>query len=99
MRRDMAASQAEVMGKAFANAKIQIMGGDGAFFDRFVRAVSLGQSVEGALDQSETLKNLLNEATRPGGDGSSLANIVNTLGKDEGTRQKLAELLTRPAKK
>jgi uncharacterized membrane protein YqiK len=100
MRRDMAASQAEVMGKAFANAKIQIMGGDGAFFDRFVRAVSLGQSVEGALEQSDTLKNLLAEATRGGEAGSSsLSSLVNTLGKDEGTRQKLAELLTRPTKK
>lgn len=99
VRRDMAAAQAEVMGKAFANAKIQIMGGDGAFFDKFVRAVSLGQSVEGALEQSDTLKNLLNEATKGGGSGDgSLANIVNTLGKDEGTRQKLAELLTRPAR-
>ena len=99
VRRDMAAAQAEVMGKAFANAKIQIMGGDGQFFDRFVRAVSLGQSVEGALEHSDTLKNLLAEATKPGNDGSSLTSLIGTLGKDEGTRQKLAELLTRPAKK
>jgi hypothetical protein len=61
LRKDMAEAQARVMGEALGHAKIQIVGGDGQFFDRFVRAVSLGQSVDGAIDQSETLRALIGE--------------------------------------
>jgi uncharacterized membrane protein YqiK len=61
VRKDIAASQAQVLAQAMANAKINIVGGDGAFFDQFVRAVSLGQSVDGAVNNSEQLKVLLKE--------------------------------------
>jgi hypothetical protein len=40
------------MGKA----KIQIVGGDGQFFDQFVKAISLGQGVDGTLQNSEALQ-------------------------------------------
>ena len=50
----IAEEQAKVMGSAFEQAKINIVGGDGAFFDRFVKAVSLGQSMDGFVDNSET---------------------------------------------
>ena len=33
-------------------------GGDGAFFDRFVKAVSVGKSLDATVDSSETLKTL-----------------------------------------
>jgi hypothetical protein len=44
VRQHMAQAQAEVMAQAMAQAKINIVGGDGEFFDRFVKAVTLGQS-------------------------------------------------------
>ena len=61
MRRHVAAEQAKVMGEAFKSAKVNIVGGDGHFFEQFMRAVSLGQSVDGAVDQSDVLKKLFAE--------------------------------------
>ncbi len=61
VKKDIAASQAQVMAQAMANAKINIVGGDGQFFDQFVKAVSLGQSVDGAIGNSDQLKLLLKE--------------------------------------
>lgn len=59
VKRDIAEQQAKVMGTAFGQAKINIMGGDGAFFDQFMKAVTLGQSVDGAISHSDSLKTLL----------------------------------------
>ena len=53
--------QAKVLAEAFSHAKINIVGGDGQFFDRFVKAVAVGQSVDGALDHSETLRTVLSD--------------------------------------
>lgn len=55
VRRDVAEAQAKVMAEAMGSAKINIVGGDGQFFDRFVRAVSLGQSMDAAVDHSKVL--------------------------------------------
>jgi uncharacterized membrane protein YqiK len=59
VRKDIAHAQAEVLAKAFANAKFQIVGGDGQFFERFVKAVSFGTAVDGAMDHGESLKKAL----------------------------------------
>jgi uncharacterized membrane protein YqiK len=59
----MVESQAKVLAEAFSHAKINIVGGDGQFFQRFVQAVTLGQSVDGALEQGETLRSLFREYT------------------------------------
>ena len=59
MKRDIAQSQATVMAEAMSKAKINIVGGDGAFFDQFVKAVSLGNSVDGAIQNSDSLKTFL----------------------------------------
>ncbi len=52
----IAAEQSRVLGAAFANAKIDIVGGDGAFFDRFVNAVSLGKSIDAVVQRSSTVR-------------------------------------------
>ncbi|MFT3709180.1 MAG: hypothetical protein QM817_16175 [Archangium sp.] len=59
VRKDIAASQAEVLAKSLASAKINIVGGDGAFFDQFVRAVSLSHSIEATATSTDTAKTLL----------------------------------------
>lgn len=59
VRRDIAASQAEVLARALTNAKINIVGGDGQFFDQFVKAVSLSHSIEATATSTETTKTLL----------------------------------------
>lgn len=67
-RKAIAEQQSAVLARAFEHAKIQIVGGDGQFFDRFVKAVSLGQSFDTTLDQSETLRSVLGGYL--GGDGN-----------------------------
>ena len=63
-----------MLAKAFGNARINIVGGDGQFFQRFVSAISLGQSVDSTLEQSDTLRALLREVVSSSdGDGSLLA--------------------------
>ena len=51
----IAAEQSRVLGEAFKNAKIDIVGGDGAFFDRFVNAISLGKSIDAVVQKSTTV--------------------------------------------
>ena len=52
----IAAEQSRVLGEAFKNAKIDIVGGDGAFFDRFVNAISLGKSIDAVVQKSDTVQ-------------------------------------------
>ena len=57
----IAEQQAKVLAVALEHAKIDIVGGDGAFFDRFVNAVGTAKTIDGTVDHSETLKKLLGE--------------------------------------
>ena len=57
----IAEHQAHVLAAALEHAKINIVGGDGEFFDRFVKAVSTGNAIDGTIQSSETLKKLLGE--------------------------------------
>lgn len=81
-RKEIAAAQAQVLAEAFGKAKINIVGGDGQFFDRFVGAISLGQAVDGALEQSQALRGLVSELvktdSRKAADGleAALANLA-----------------------
>lgn len=56
VRKDVAEAQSKVLAEAFSHAKFQIVGGDGQFFERFVKAVTVGTSVDGALDHGEALR-------------------------------------------
>lgn len=61
IRQHVAQAQAEILSQAFASANLNIVGGDGEFFDRFVKAVTFGQSIDGAVNSSESLKALSQE--------------------------------------
>ena len=52
----IAKEQAEVLGVALKNAKIDIVGGEGQYFDSFVRALSVGKGIDGAVNKSQTLQ-------------------------------------------
>ncbi len=80
VRKDVVAAQAQILAEAMSKAKINIVGGDGQFFQRFVSAISLGQSVEGALEQSDTLRALVDNMAGDG-DGQSGAAIAAALEK------------------
>ena len=67
-KKEVAAAQAQVLAQAFTNAKFNIVGGDGAFFERFVKAVSVGQAIDGVMDNSTHVKALVEQAVRPDDD-------------------------------
>lgn len=59
VRKDVALSSAQVLSTALTNAKINIVGGDGQFFDQFVKATSLAHAVEQGATGTETMQTLL----------------------------------------
>jgi uncharacterized membrane protein YqiK len=81
MRRDVAEAQAKVLAEALGHAKINIVGGDGAFFDRFVRAVGSSQTIDATIEQSDTLQTVLK----------------GYLSGEKSLPQDLKDVLTRPA--
>lgn len=56
-----AVEQAKAMASALANAKIDIVNGEGDFFKSFARSLSLGKSIEGVVAKSPTAKDLINK--------------------------------------
>ncbi len=88
-KRDMAAASAQILAQAFTNAKFNIVGGDGAFFDRFVKAVSVGQSIDGVMDSSENVKNMVQSAMRPD-DDAVLGLVEKLLVNDPAAQARLA---------
>lgn len=91
VRRDVAQAQATVLAQAFANASINIVGGDGQFFDRFMNAVSVGKSIDGFVDNSEAVQTLLKDYLA--GEGSLTHDLKEVLSRpalDAGTLQQLS---------
>ena len=87
----IAQSQAMAMGEAFKAAKINVVGGDKAFYENFLKSVSVGQMVEGFVDHSPTAKALFNRLSdRIGSTG------VSTNGAHNGgvTPQQVQNVLT-----
>src|SRR5215813_1037498 len=101
-RTQIAEQQAKVMAETMGNADIKIVGGDGQFFDRFVKAVSLGSSIDGVLDSSAAVRQAVGERLPGNGQGGAArspeATLAAVLGNlmikaDDTTRGKLKELL------
>jgi hypothetical protein len=65
------------MAAAMGKADIKIVGGDGQFFDRFVKAVSLGNSIDGVVGSSEVVQNVLGD--RLGGNGPLLIEDIKDM--------------------
>jgi uncharacterized membrane protein YqiK len=57
--KDIAREQAEVLSAALSKAKIDIVGGEGDFFNSFARALSVGKAVEGVAGKSPFVQELL----------------------------------------
>ena len=99
-RVQMSEQQAKVMAEAMGKADIKIVGGDGQFFDRFVKAVSLGSSIDGVFDNSNIVKQAVGDRLPAGttparSPESTLAGLLGHLmiKADDSTRSKLKTLL------
>lgn len=60
VHRQVAEAQATAMAAGLESADINIVGGDGAFFDRMVNSIGMGKAVDGFVDNSNTVQELGN---------------------------------------
>ena len=58
IQKDIAEAQARVMGEAMKSAKIEIIGGEGKFFEQIAGAISRGKSVDRMVSNSEVLSDV-----------------------------------------
>ena len=85
----MSTEQAKIMAEAMKHADIKIVGGDGEFFDRFVKAVTLGSSIDGVVDSSAVVRSVGEKLGASDGVESMLAKLMS----DEGLRGKVQSML------
>lgn len=56
---EIAREQAEVLSAALSKAKIEIVGGEGDFFNSFARSLSVGKAIEGVVGKSPVVQEVL----------------------------------------
>jgi uncharacterized membrane protein YqiK len=97
----VAKEQADVLGTALANAKIEIVGGQGDYFDRFVSALAVGKSIDGVVNKSQTLQVAFKDHLSGERDViPDVRDLLGALGSSSGELQNLsaASLLNRVMK-
>lgn len=57
--KDVAKEQADVLAAALSKAKIDIVGGEGEFFNSFAKSLSVGKAIEGVAGKSPIVQDLL----------------------------------------
>ncbi len=82
VQKSIAASHSSVVGEALKSAKIDIVGGENDFFEKVVRAVGSGKSVDRLVGNSQTLTDIKN--TFFGGDPDKLKSQIRSWVKDFG---------------
>ena len=90
-RVQMTEQQAKVMAEAMSKADIKIVGGDGQFFDRFVKAVALGNSIDGVVDHSEVVRHALGDRLK-NGNGQLVQDLKDVVGAAAGSSEALKNL-------
>lgn len=94
----IAREQAEVLSSALGHARIDIVGGEGDYFERFVNALAVGKGIDGAIGKSNTLQVALKDHLSGERDMvGDLRDMVGALGGASGELQNLsvAALLTK----
>jgi uncharacterized membrane protein YqiK len=77
IKQAVAEAQAEVLGKAFGDADIKIVGGDGAFFDKFMKSMAVGHGIDGMFEESDILTTVFGQYL--GGDGDLIGDLKEML--------------------
>lgn len=74
--KDIARDQAEVLSTALGKANIEIVGGEGDFFNSFAKSLSVGKAIEGVVGKSPVVQDVLQRllAGRGSSDMPSVAN-------------------------
>lgn len=66
VRKDVAMSQAEVLAAAMQNAHIDIVGGEGQFFDNLVNSIIDGKTASAKIESNSVLSELKDALLQPG---------------------------------
>ncbi|MBU2710556.1 flotillin family protein [Zooshikella harenae] len=77
--KDIAHEQAKVLAEALKQANIDIVSGDGQYFDRFASALSVGKAIDGAVDKSVTLQSIATMLSQFMGKSNNGEASVNTI--------------------
>ena len=98
----IAASQATVISEALKSANIDIVGGDGQFFEQIVGAITKGKSVDRTVDNSKTITQMKNTFFDGNGGSSfkdNLKQFVEQFGmsSEDMKNMSLAQLLNKMA--
>ncbi|AMR29229.1 flotillin [Hymenobacter psoromatis] len=75
IQKDIAASQADVIGAALKAAKIDIVGGETMFFDQIIGSITKGKSIDRAVHNSEVLSTVKNTFFDHNGGGDFKTNL------------------------
>jgi uncharacterized membrane protein YqiK len=87
----IAKEQAEVLGSALSKANIDIVGGQGDYFERFVNAISVGKGLDGTIAKSNTLQVAFKDQLAGKRDVvEDLRHLVGALGSSSGELQNLS---------
>ncbi len=87
----IAKEQAEVLGVALKNARIDIVGGQGDYFDSFVRALAVGKGIDAAVNKSDTLQVAFKEQLAGERDVvEDLKGVLGAAGQSAGELQNLS---------
>lgn len=90
--KDIAKEQAEVLAAAMQNAKIELIGNGASgneYYDKYVKGMSLGKSIEGIMGKSPMVKDLLSKLLTGGGKGDgevvdTIKNLAASVAKPKG---------------
>lgn len=69
--KEIAREQAEVLASALSKTNIDIVGGDGSFFNTFSKALSVGKAINGVVEKSPLVQNVVDKLLS-GKDGQKL---------------------------
>lgn len=76
---EIAREQAEVLSAALSKAKIEIVGGEGDFFNSFARSLSVGKAIEGVVGKSPVVQEVLGRLMA--GKGAEARNVPASVDK------------------
>ena len=91
--KDIAKDQAEVLATALGKANIEIVGGEGDFFNSFAKSLSVGKAIEGVVGKSPVVQDVL--ARLLNGRGAAAAVVPERKSGHE--NEPAAEVWSRPA--
>nr|WP_255324551.1 hypothetical protein [Budvicia aquatica] len=70
--KEIAREQADVLAAALSKTNIDIVGGDGSFFNTFSKALSVGKAINGVVEKSPVVQDVVQKLMGAGKDGQKL---------------------------